>query len=407
MIPLLVQLGIFVATVGLPAQSSNSDPAAAMPERRFYERLSDAAAKLGIALFVFSPAQFEERTGILSGFRYSGKRWRIEACALPDIVYDRSYCSSFEEQMACRNALSAIRKLKGYIPLNGSLPSKWEVYSYLRQDAILVRHLPPTQTVDRLEQLLPQMQEQSKGLFLKPAAGMQGKGVLYIRHHPLTGQWLADGRTRHNLPIAKTFEDWPALILWGERFVGQTAYICQPYLELRGRDGKAFDVRALVQKNEKGQWVLTGTAVRVGNSGSLTSNLHGGGSASNATDYLTDAFGKQRTHQLLNEIGRLSLHAAPKLEERFGRLAELGFDFGIEPAGRIWLLEVNSRPGRASMRLLGDMEAERLSIERPLQYACLLSRRLYPTLITNASAIGRTYEQHKRLRTDNVQEVHP
>ncbi|MFF2091984.1 YheC/YheD family protein [Paenibacillus sp. NPDC058174] len=407
MIPLLVQLGILVAAVRLPAHSSSSGTAAAMPERRFYERLSEAAARIGIALFVFSPAQFEERTGRLSGFRYSGRRWVAEPCALPDIVYDRSYCASFEEQMECRKALSAIRQLKRYISLNGSLPSKWEIYSYLRQDAVLAGHLPLTQPIDRLEQLLPQLEAQGKGLFLKPAAGMQGKGVLHIRRHPLTGQWLADGRTRRNLPIAKSFEDWSALALWGERFVGQTAYISQPYLALRDRNGHAFDVRALIQKDHMGHWALTGTAVRVGKSGSLTSNLHGGGSASDATAYLTDCFGKQKAQQLLNEIRRLSLHAAPKLEERFGRLAELGFDFGIEPNGRIWLLEVNSRPGRASLRLLGDKEAERLSIERPLQYARLLSRRLYPTLITNASAIGRTDEQHKRLRTDNVQEVHP
>ncbi|GGG74846.1 YheC/YheD family endospore coat-associated protein [Paenibacillus radicis (ex Gao et al. 2016)] len=407
MIPLLVQLGIFVAAIGLPAQADQADPAAAMPERKFYERLSDAAAKLGIALFVFTPAQFEERTGKLSGYRYSGKRWRTEPCALPDMVYDRSYCVSIEEQMACRSTLSAIRKLKRYITLNGSLPSKWEVYSYLRQDAALARSLPLTQPVVELEQLLPQLKVKSGGLFLKPAAGMQGKGALHIRLHPLTGQWLAVGRTKRNLPIKRAFDDWPALAQWGERFIGPTAYISQPYLELRGRDGKAFDVRALVQKDETGQWALTGTAVRVGSGGSLTSNLHGGGSASDAAEYLADAFGEQMAKRMLNEIERLSLHAAPKLEERFGRLAELGFDFGIEPAGRIWLLEVNSRPGRASLRLLGDKEAERLSIERPLQYARLLSRRLYPTLITNASAISRTYEQHKRLRTDNVQEVHP
>ncbi|MNZ54150.1 Endospore coat-associated protein YheD [compost metagenome] len=195
---------------------------------------------------------------------------------------------------------------------------------------------------------------------------------------------------------------------WINRITSRQTYIVQPYLELSGEDGKPFDVRVLLQKDGSGSWSLTGMAVRCGQEGSLTSNLHGGGGALPAQSMLESKFGAQKAEHLQERIHTISKQAAIRLESRYGRLAELGLDYGIEPSGRIWLIEVNSKPGRSSFRIISDLKAEQQSIEKPLQYARYLSRRLYPSFAANESANGRHYDlkSDSPLRSFNVQEVH-
>ncbi|MUT64453.1 YheC/YheD family protein [Paenibacillus sp. NEAU-GSW1] len=406
----LIQLAIFVASIKAARSAedcSGSEMAPAMPERRFYELLSEAAARMQIDLFVFSPAEFDHRTAQLNGYRFRSGKWALEPCALPDIVYDRSFCRSNEEQADCRASLAALRRLKPYLSLNGSLPSKWIVYNTLLDDSIIAPALPPTRLIERPDELMPMLKAASSaGLFLKPSAGMQGKGVIHVRRNPLADQWLVTGRTGSNRRFEHQFDSHERLERWTAKAVGGAAYLSQPCLSLRSRCGSPFDVRVLLQKNEHGRWTVSGAAARVGEPGSLTSNLHGGGKPANAASYLANEFGRRQAERLLSRMEQLSLYAAPKLEERFGRLAELGFDYGIEPDGRLWLLEVNSRPGRSAFRQIGDRQAERHSIEQPLRYARLLSKRMRPLIITNPQA-SRSYDSHRRFRTDYVQEVHP
>ncbi|MFX3631271.1 MAG: YheC/YheD family protein [Candidatus Pristimantibacillus sp.] len=411
--PLLVKVGIFVASIDWQTVSNvdeRNDAQPSFPEQSFIKKLCKAADSFeDMDAFVFSPNEYNSHTGILSGFRFRQNRWIRESCELPDIIYDRSYYNTNDERRTCLTALTLIAARKPYVVLNGGLPSKWDVYTALTGFPRIAPSLPATEIFLGARQLHSMLSLYDKGLFLKPASGMQGKGVLYIRPYRLTPQWIATGRTRNNKLFEQTFDDYSTLEGWITRYIGSTSYIIQPYLELSGNDDKPYDVRALLQKNDKGCWSITGTVVRVGQQGSLTSNLHGGGSALNTLEFLAAKFGTARANKMIDRIKELTIHTAEKLENSFGRLAELGFDFGIEPDGRIWLLEVNSKPGRSSFRLLGDGEAEQRSIEQPLRYARLLSRRIYPFLITNESAIDR-HRHHlydNRLRSDNVQEVHP
>ncbi|WP_277714094.1 YheC/YheD family protein [Paenibacillus mucilaginosus] len=69
---------------------------------------------------------------------------------------------------------------------------------------------------------------------------------------------------------------------------------------------------------------------------------------------------------------RLAAELPEALEAGYGRFAELGIDFGVDRDGRLWLLEVNSKPGRSVFTLLGDARAAEAALLRPLQYAASL-----------------------------------
>ncbi|MDT2286965.1 hypothetical protein P7H17_14280 [Paenibacillus larvae] len=55
-------------------------------------------------------------------------------------------------------------------------------------------------------------------------------------------------------------------------------------------------------------------------------------------------------------------------------MAELGIDFGISPDSRIWLLEINSKPGRSAFRQLGNPKIFRKAVANPVRYAACLAR---------------------------------
>ncbi|WP_368784377.1 YheC/YheD family protein, partial [Acinetobacter baumannii] len=57
------------------------------------------------------------------------------------------------------------------------------------------------------------------------------------------------------------------------------------------------------------------------------------------------------------------------LEQRHGRLVELGIDIGIDRQGKVWLIEVNSKPGRASFRRIEGGKYYREVRLNPLRYA--------------------------------------
>ena len=61
--------------------------------------------------------------------------------------------------------------------------------------------------------------------------------------------------------------------------------------------------------------------------------------------------------KIIQTIRDLSAQLPSLLEEGFGRLGELGIDFGVDTKGRVWILEVNSKPGRRAFTLTGDGHA--------------------------------------------------
>ncbi|QAY65104.1 YheC/YheD family protein [Paenibacillus protaetiae] len=384
MLPLII--GIFVTAISSQVTSSGLTETV-LPEPAFYKGLSETAAKHHIDLYVFSPGELAGEQ--LYGYRYKNGVWNRQKVPLPDIVFDRCYYTSAAMRMKCLAALKQLRSRKPFRQLSSPLPSKWDVHHLLNAYPDAASILPPTVKFRSAEQLLSSFARCKDGLFLKPASGMQGKGALLIQRSGEKQQISVDGRTRSNRPFSLLFNDTAQWKRWLSGFIGKTPYIVQPYLHLAVPDGRPFDIRVLMQKDEHGRWSVTGMAARIGKSGSITSNLHGGGTAEDASKLLRDSFGEKIGSQLSAQMTNMSEYIAHRLENRYGRFAELGFDYGIADGGKLWLLEVNSKPGRTAFGLLNDELAAAQSIERPLLYARLLNSRRSPSLPTKLFADGR------------------
>ncbi len=337
-----------------------------MPEERFCRELAAEAAKLGLTLIVFGPGDVEESTGTLKGFKLRNGDWVRTAAPIPAIVYDRRFPSGVKARIAAGRAASALRE-HGATMLGGSLPGKLEVYGAFRREPALRQLLPATYRFRGNGQLDSLLAAHPDGLFMKPSSGMQGRGTLAINR--ADDGWFVTGRSMRNGPYRLRLPSLERIEAAAARMAGGRAYVVQPLLKLHLAGGEPFDIRALVQKDGSGRWRYTGAAARIGRIGTATSNLHGGGSACQLVPFLRERFADSVAERLRLDIRDISLLVAERLERSFGRLVELGIDYGIEPDGRLWLLEANAKPGRAVFGGTGTERIRRLAVRRPLLYA--------------------------------------
>ncbi|MBR2565603.1 MAG: YheC/YheD family protein [Paenibacillus sp.] len=349
----------------LVRQAPGSPP---FTDERFCRRLSVEGPRYGLRIIVIPiPSKLTERS-LSRGYTYEQKQWRSVPLQPMALMMNR-----------CLGPLSknVKQQLEQYLPpgyslrqrsWSAALPGKWEVHRTLSRCSIIRKLLVPT---SRAKSPIPWeiwLARWPKGLFFKPESGTHGKNTFRLSMADIPSVWYAEGRNTNNEPFHLTFHQASDVSSWLESHQAVQKMIVQPYLEL-SHYGRAFDIRALVQKNGQGRWTLTGCMVREGPDNSLTSNLHGGGTAYPADAYLNERYGEDLAASLLTQISHTASLIPPLLESRFGRLGELGLDFGADVHGQLWLIEVNSRPGRTSFANAEDERMHALTYTQPLAYA--------------------------------------
>ncbi|KPV57324.1 hypothetical protein QJ48_22905 [Paenibacillus sp. A3] len=371
------------STVGIMTTQTDEHPPFA--NRGFYRRLCILGSRSGLTVFVFTPQGIDWSRPQVTGYVYdaASKEWVILTFELPAIVYDRCFFTARRQYADYRNALQGLKQQSSVRLLGHGLKGKWDVQQALRRDGRFDRHLPETQPLRSMRTLADWLRQRGEAI-LKPRGGSQGRGVLLVRRESASPAGTANaagaaftvrGRDPRNRAVACGFADAGALLRWLRRFVAQRSYLLQQYLPLQSQNGDAYDVRALVQKDGDGRWKLTGMAVRRGQNGSLTSNLHGGGTVEPIGPFLAREFGPTRAEKLLHELKQLAVGLPEALESCHGRLAELGIDFGVDTDGNSWILEVNSKPGRSIFTYLQDDQAKQDALANPLRYARYLLRQ--------------------------------
>lgn len=343
-------------------------------EQSFYVQIQREAARIHLNVFVFSAASICWNKSEAVGFFYDKNRWVKKRIPLPDVIYDRSFYSKSDaqDQVLLKNA-AAISKLNPARLLSNPISGKWQMHQVLSKHTDFACHLPLTEPYTGIAKLKRWMANKQQAI-LKPVSGSQGRGIIRVRRTN-SGSYIAVGRSSCNRPLHAHFQTAEQFYDWIDSFTKTRLYLVQQYLNLTDSSLQSYDVRALVQKNAAGLWQLTGTAVRVGIRGGITSNLHGGGKAKETMPFLSSIFGTLKAKRIYKQIRCLTELVAPFLEQYFGRLAELGIDYGIDEQGRVWILEVNSKPGRSIFVQTGERNARMRSILSPIHYARYLVDR--------------------------------
>jgi glutathione synthase/RimK-type ligase-like ATP-grasp enzyme len=146
-------------------------------------------------------------------------------------------------------------------------------------------------------------------------------------------------------------------------------FLVQEYIPLASIDGRAFDLRILLQKNETGEWEVPGVLSRLSMRHSYITNLCQ--SILLGEDALGSAFPRQN---IMPELMEISIKAARIVEGSLGSLGELSVDFGLDSAGNAWIIELNAKPMKHMFADLGDAQLTRKIYRQPLLYALHLAR---------------------------------
>ncbi len=327
-----------------------------------YLKYVKTATELGfMKIIVFRPEDVNTKSRRIHGFTFENSHWAKKHHDYPTIAHDIGYYSN-------PFLVSKVFKVKSksHIPFVGyGLKNKWTIHSHLTRSSVLLPHIPFTIRL-RDEAKALDIAKQYGSVMIKPSNGSKGRGISRLSFDNGTFTFEQDRKVR--LTSKKIIEKKIKEMLKKEK------YIAQRWLDLRDHKGQVYDIRSLMQKDGTAEWHISGMAVRRGDQGKITSNLHQGGSAFKVLPFLAEQFSNEKAEELVKEIGRLSLYISSFLERSYRiQLAELGIDFAVDRKGNIWIIEVNIKPGRTILKYIYSHEVYKNSFKAPIKYAAKLA----------------------------------
>lgn len=343
-----------------------------LEEKAVYRRMIIEGQRLGLDVFVFTPMDVHASKELIHALIFDPKtgKWSRKWRSFPNMIYDRC---RIQRSVRFQQLLRFRERYKHLLFLNRPLRNKWTIHQTFSQKSRFRQHMPETLLYSSSADLR-RMLKISPVLYIKPANGTGGRGILRIeRLKDGRGLYDIQGRRQDRRIIAPRKVTIARLESIVRQWCIGARFLVQQGIPLRLPGGRFHDYRMLVQKNGQGAWELTGMAARVGAARSVTSNLHGGGRAVRAETMLKEWLGNQdKTDKAMRAAERLGIDAATFLEDSFGALCELALDLAIDREGKIYVLEVNPKPAREVFARTGEGNTYRKSLVRPLEYALWL-----------------------------------
>ncbi|MBO9600092.1 MAG: YheC/YheD family protein [Cohnella sp.] len=242
-----------------------------------------------------------------------------------------------------------------------SIKSKWKKTQWLLSDRELRRFVPETRVFNRMS--LIKMTSRYRMVYFKPTGGTGGNGIARIeRTAPGKFSVRKDWRTTKPPSIG-------ALYVQLKKIARGRSYLLQRGVHLRASGGRPFDIRVTLQKGRTGRWVPTVMFVKLGKPGKVVTNYHSGGTLALVDPTLRRAgFTASRIGQYKRQLKALGLQTARCFNRRSPRFKELGLDVALDRGGRLWILEVNTRPGISALKSLRDKSLYRTVVKYARQY---------------------------------------
>lgn len=332
----------------------------------FCKELVDACAAQGAHVYFFTPEHLKGSYDAIEGWVYA-EGWRKAIVPAPDVVNNRLTSRKLENRPNVQEFIQSVKYRHKSSVFNEKFLDKPEVFEALAKDASLIKYLPESHVL-RNYPMLKTMCGRYSSVFLKPVRGSLGKGIIRVTRvdsEAYAAQYATVGGTRK--------QQFSSLLKLYGSISGKmktVRYQIQQGLQLIDIAGRPVDFRALVQKNEHGKWALTSIVGRTAGSHHFVSNLARGGTLSTVREAVgrsnLTAANKQEAPQRLQKAALDIAHGIDTfIPAHFG---ELGIDLALDTNGRVWLLEVNSKPSKNDNTPMPDQKI-RPSVRNMVRYA--------------------------------------
>lgn len=322
-----------------------------------------AAEKVGLKAYYFSLQDVRLRSRRINGRTLDAlDNWVTEWFAWPQVLYLQG---DFPKNKRERRIWRALLRRTTRINQPTILP-KWECHRALLPFADVKSYLPETRLLTTPSVALKMLDNHSS-IYLKPNRGSEGRGIRRVSAEATNSFVIqsADSEavttfTRKNL----------------RRYLSamRKDTVVQAEVALVSlAEGRRVDTRILLQKDASDSWVVEYIGLRIGKPGSIITNVSRGGDwvLIEKSDEMIGWSSLTRT-SLQRQLEEAALRVTRRLEQKFGRMGEIGLEFAFDGQGALWMLEANSQPSKYRRAADEDLPPKFL---RLMEYAQLLYRK--------------------------------
>ncbi|ANE48604.1 hypothetical protein SY83_00100 [Paenibacillus swuensis] len=214
------------------------------------------------------------------------------------------------------------------------LASKWAKTAVLLSDSRVSGHIPESRIYNN--ESLQSMLNKYGSVVMKPVVGAGGRGVIKVSKTGNTYSFFYYQKRRTELSFV-------ALTAHINQVRKKRRYLIQRTIHLATISGRPIDYRVKVQKIGA-HWHFRALVGRLARPGLFVTNLCRGGTQLTAAQGIARSLSVKSVRTKKNEMKRITRICSQLLENKFPGITLLGFDYGIDRSGHIWIFEVNTRP---------------------------------------------------------------
>ncbi|ERJ11122.1 YheC/YheD family endospore coat-associated protein [Haloplasma contractile] len=290
----------------------------------------------GSELLYFSPKMVDFKKRVINGFIYKDGGWKQIESRFPDVIYNAG------SPIKLNRSKKIITRLKEHIPFTThSIGNKMSVYNRIQKEGEFSNYLIPSSYVKSAGDVLGYLEHNQKIVF-KPVKGHKGEGITFIEEQGEDYYTKSLGSNKREI-------NYKELIDYIQSKIEEDLYLVQPYINSKTKSGHSYDVRSHIQKDGNNNWVITSIYPRINLSDSIITNINSGGATNYLVPFLKQEFGDEY-YDVKQYLERFSLQLASHMEEIQKKyfdeqIDEIGIDIGLDKKKKIWVYEVNWRPG--------------------------------------------------------------
>lgn len=337
-------------------------------EHQYFTEVAKRSQKFDFECFRFTPTDIDPVTHIVSGeiFDHSTTEWKVATFPIPKILYDRCFYQEDQLSKTSKSIVNWLKRRQDLFFLGYGLPNKWRIYESLIHSP-LSPYLVNTHLAQTPEQVLSALSQHRK-LILKPISGSGGMGIVCLEMDDNRLSVIIEKQHQLHRSTFPTIQDAHK---WIRKLLTKKEYLIQPFLELTDSQNRPFDLRIFLQKNGSGQWIERAKAIRVGQKDGILSNLRAGAVTTPFQPWL-DSLSPSTRSFLLEEIKEITYQLPLIIEKAFSPPFELGIDIGVGKDFSLWILDINSKPGRKIV-IETQPESKESLYSAPLEYGKYLT----------------------------------
>jgi hypothetical protein len=334
----------------------------------FCRELTDACRNEGALVYFFTPDDIRLSQNTIEGWAMGPPEYHA-SFPVPDVIYNRLPSRKLDNEPGLQKFLKSAKSQWHTSIFNEKYLDKTEVFEALQHHIGSTRYLPESHACQSSAQL-KSMCTKYRVIFLKPITGSLGKGILRISRKSsgyLVSSSSVVGVTR------KEFTSLNALVTAISGKMRSGKFQVQQGLNLIEVGGRPVDFRALVQKNISNRWRVTSIVARTAGNNRFVSNVAQGGTVGTVGETVSKSNINRNINGVSARLQKAALTIASGIESNIPyHFGELGIDLALDPDGRVWLLEVNSKPSKNDSSILSE-SAIRPSVRQVVRYARYLA----------------------------------